>query len=455
MSYRISLAKLAPKLLLSAVSALLALVAAEVTVRWLDLMPVERAIFDSYYELTDGSAKEQDADSQQTAEPPAASSKMVVHPFLGWSRRADGSRVPLRRRGFPDSAAEQWYRSHNRINTFGIPSAIEDFRQLNEEDFVVGLFGGSVALNLALEGGDAIIRRLQELRPELRGRIRLINLAFGGYKQPQQLNLLAQCILLDVPLDVVVNLDGFNELALGVSDASRGDHPLFPYRDYLALAVDFASGSPSEAEIEATAELLLNRRRTEYQRSFAQRHPHWATSALLRAMIGYRVRVGEARSVELESGLSELGDSRSDSLASLDDPCLSESLPCLQLIADIWRDASLSMAALSERFGAVYLHLLQPNQHLEGTKPLSNEERQRFYNPHRLWSRATVAGYPLLLARGEELRRRQIYFRDLTGVFRDHPETLYRDPCCHPGPLGNRLLGEAVGAEIAAALTRH
>jgi len=452
MSYRTSLTNLLPKLLLSAVSGLLALAAAEVAVRWFDLMPAERAVFDSANGLLEGAAEEPTADSRQAADSPVASSKMVVHPFLGWSRRADGSHVPLSRRGFPDPAAEQWYQSHNRINTFGIPSAIEDFRQLNEEDFVVGLFGGSVAFNLALEGGDAVIRRLEKLRPELRGRIRLINLAFGGYKQPQQLNLLAQCILLGVPLDVVVNLDGFNELALGVSDASRGDHPLFPYRDYLALAVDFASGSPSEAEIEATALLLINRRHTATQRGFAQRHPRWAASALLRAAIGYRVRLGEARSVELERGLSELGNSRSDSLASLDDPCLGESLPCLQLIADIWRDASLSMAALSERFGVVYLHLLQPNQHLEGTKPLSEEERQRFYNPRRLWSRATVAGYPLLLAHGEELRRQQVDFRDLTGVFRDHPETLYRDPCCHPGPLGNRLLGEAVGAEIADAL---
>lgn len=440
-----------PKLLLATLSSLFALGAVEIAVRGLDLMAAERAVFSRIQDPGDEVAGESESMAAETT----AVSKMVVHPFLGWSRRADGTQGAFGGREMADERAQEWYRRQVMINAFGFPSEYEDYRQLAEEDFVVGLFGGSVAFNLTLEGGDAVIHRLEELRPELRGRVRLLNLSFGGYKQPQQLNLLAQTLLLGVPFDVVVNLDGFNEVALGVSDANRGDHPLFPYRDYLALAVDFASGTPSEAEIEATAALLANRRRAEHLLGFADRRPLLARSALLRAVAGYRVRLAEARSVELETTLGKLSDSRASSLANLDDPCFDDPLPCLQRVAGIWRDASLSMAALCEQFGLSYLHLLQPNQHLEGTKPLSKEELQHFYAPNRLWSRATVAGYPLLLEHGEELRRRGVDFRDLTGVFRDHPETLYRDACCHPGPFGNRILGEAVGAEIAAALAQQ
>ena len=50
----------------------------------------------------------------------------------------------------------------------------------------------------------------------------ICNFGSGGYKQPQQLAALSEALLLGVPLDVVVNIDGYNEVALGKSDAQRG-----------------------------------------------------------------------------------------------------------------------------------------------------------------------------------------------------------------------------------------
>ena len=76
------------------------------------------------------------------------------------------------------------------MNAFGFRSEIEDYRELGEDDFVIGIFGGSVANELTLLGGDTIVATLSERRPELAGRIRILNFGLGGYKQPQQTILL-------------------------------------------------------------------------------------------------------------------------------------------------------------------------------------------------------------------------------------------------------------------------
>ena len=72
--------------------------------------------------------------------------------------------------------------------------------------------------------------RNETRRPELRGRVVVLNLAGGGFKQPQQVSVLMQMLLLGVPVAAVVNLDGYNELVFGSTNARDGVHPLLPSR---------------------------------------------------------------------------------------------------------------------------------------------------------------------------------------------------------------------------------
>ena len=51
-------------------------------------------------------------------------------------------------------------------------------------------------------------------------------MAHGGWKQPQQLLALSWILALGGELDVLINVDGFNEVALdGVENAERGVFP--------------------------------------------------------------------------------------------------------------------------------------------------------------------------------------------------------------------------------------
>jgi hypothetical protein len=59
--------------------------------------------------------------------------------------------------------------------------------------------------------------------------IRVHNYALAGYKEPQQAAMLSYLFAMGQRPDAVVNLDGFNEAALGWHNARLGTNPLYPH----------------------------------------------------------------------------------------------------------------------------------------------------------------------------------------------------------------------------------
>jgi hypothetical protein len=110
------------------------------------------------------------------------------------------------------------------------------------------------------------------------------------------------------------------------------------------------------------------------------------------------------------------------------------------------------MALLAAGRGLRYLHFLQPNQYVEGSKPLSDAERASAYDPASDWCRGVRGGYPLLQAEGQGLRAEGIAFEDLTEIFKTQEATLYRDTCCHLDLEGNRQLAREVAGRIAGVV---
>ena len=106
------------------------------------------------------------------------------------------------------------------------------------------------------------------------------------------------------------------------------------------------------------------------------------------------------------------------------------------------------MNDVAERNGMEYYHFLQPNQYLPGSKPLSNQEMAKAYLPDTPRARNVRNVYPLLIRQGRYLSNHGVRFFDLTQIFRDNHETLYRDDCCHFNRRGYELLAEAMLGRI-------
>lgn len=385
---------------------------------------------------------------------------MQLHPYRGWTVRpgspaqVDWDVIPRMAPGVSREAIRSWLQERP-ANTLGFSSTVQDYRSLQDDQLVVGIFGGSVAEHVALVG-EVVIREVLAaslaLAPET---IHVISFALPGYKQPQQVLALVEALLLRIPLDAVVNIDGVNEASFLASGDNARHHPLYPPIYQIAPALAVLGGSLKADDLERFASIRRDRRH-------AARLEHFAAHSIIRfsaiARTWCRIlarRLGERAAIaqqQLQQSLAGRHPAR-DIMASLDDPCMDSNDACQHVMADLWSTSSMLMATLARQAGAAYLHVLQPNQYVQGSKPmLSPEERRYAYLPEDPPSLAIKRGYPLLQTRGQHLQELGVAFQDLTSLFVHDPGTIYVDTCCHYNRRGIELFARAIAERLPALI---
>ena len=121
-------------------------------------------------------------------------------------------------------------------------------------------------------------------------------------------------------------------------------------------------------------------------------------------------------------------------------------------IARQWGRSSALLNDIIVARGGRYFQFLQPNQYVADSKPLGDEERRRALHPGSPYRRSVEIGYPYMRAMGASLRRADLWFEDLTGLFAHDGRQLYVDSCCHLNAEGNAILARAIAGAIAARL---
>jgi hypothetical protein len=312
--------------------------------------------------------------------------------------------------------------------------------------FVIVFFGGSVADQVFALGQQTLIATLRR-DPVFAGRrIEVLSTALGGYKQPQQLLVLAELLALGAQFDVVVNLDGFNEVDGAADNVQDGVNPYYPHhwqvqaqralsRDQLRLV----------AGIESTREA-----RAALRRQFAAwpvvRHSAFLL-ALWDALDRRQLAALRRDTVALDAAMMV-----QDKPPQVSGPPFAfESADAMFAdFVEVWARASLEMENLCRGQGIQYLHFLQPNQYLEGSKVLNETERRVAWDQDVADAGRVAAGYPLLIARGRELAAQGVDFHDLTLLFRDEPGDIYADTCCHFTQRGAERVAQAIAQAIIA-----
>jgi hypothetical protein len=232
-------------------------------------------------------------------------------------------------------------------------------------DLIVVIFGGSVAESLAtnMTGGLALRDSLQAL-PALAGkRIVLLNMAQGAGKQPQQLIELVYLLALGQRIDIAINVDGFNEFALGYQNQAADLDPILPAVQRMKpLGVEMYR-NPSSAEYYWLAGRILSSRKAAADYSESMRRARTgiglAYAALLarwhRMMLekyttryeAYFILPNDWRDLRAEMGL-DMSPRASDS-------------DSFESIFDVWLRCSQQMKLLAAANHAIYLHVVQPN----------------------------------------------------------------------------------------------
>ncbi|MGE0393933.1 MAG: hypothetical protein AB7P67_10230, partial [Vicinamibacterales bacterium] len=172
----------------------------------------------------------------------------ALHPYFGPTHRPGlVFEIPAELQGGASPG-----RPPARTNNFGFVARTDyPVPRGDDRQFFVGFFGGSVGLWFCEVGAERFLDRLRR-HPALAGRtIVPVCLAHEGYKQPQQLLTLAYFLSAGQPFDLVVNIDGFNEVALGAMNDQRGfdfTMPSVSHIEPLMNLIDRATLTPDKAE---------------------------------------------------------------------------------------------------------------------------------------------------------------------------------------------------------------
>jgi hypothetical protein len=374
----------------------------------------------SWRELEKTAASHLDVDDPLAAED-------SVHPYFGFVRRPKDP---------PDPAALP-------VNGFGFVDTQSPLQHREKGKVIVGILGGSLAEEFCDNGLPEFEAQLQKLPRFADKRIVFVRLAISGYKQPQQLFVVNYLLALGAQFDLLLNIDGFNELALPVvENAPAGVFPSFP-RDWGVRVLE----RRDTALLRRMGEVVYLQ---EADRNWAQRFTSipWCYSPTARLVWSVRhewlsraIIAGYRDTIELrEKHRSFTAQGPAESFADL--PAL------LRHCVGIWQRSSLELAKVCDGMGIEYYDFLQPNQYLPGSKPMSEFERSVTVDS-KYPARAVVeTGYPMLIAAGRALAAEGVRFHDLTGIFAQITQPTYRDNCCHLNPTGNELLAVAMAKAI-------
>ena len=311
---------------------------------------------------------------------------------------------------------------------------------------LVGVCGGSVAHMYYRQGIHITLNELRD-RSEFRGkRFVVLCFALGGYKQPQQLMALNYILAQGGELDVLINIDGFNEVALhAVENAKKNVYPLYPRSWY------FHVGQVQDARLLRLVgqSALLEEKIKTGASLFGSRPFRLSPTCHL---------VWRARQQSLERQHMDLIQKKAnhqvkgtfDATGPSFRPHSEHEL--YEHLAAIWQRCALQMHALCRENDIRYFHFLQPNQYVEGSKPMSEEEQRVAVREDHPYRTGVIYGYPLLQQAGVELRSQGVEFADLTQIFSTISEQIYIDDCCHFVEHGNAIMAREIARAIAGEL---
>jgi hypothetical protein len=122
-------------------------------------------------------------------------------------------------------------------------------------------------------------------------------------------------------------------------------------------------------------------------------------------------------------------------------------------IAAQWADSSVLMSKIAQPNNAVYVHVLQPNQHYTRHRFGAGEKAVDLnIAKDNAFVVGAHHGYPALLNAISKLMRGGFNVYSAVDIFDVVNEPVYGDQCCHYNALGESLLAEFIAVKVIAEL---
>lgn len=367
-----------------------------------------------------------------------------LHPYFGPTHRA-GSRFDI-----PESMRESPPPPTLTTNNFGFV-ALQDYPVLktSPKQYVIGIFGGSVGVWFCQLG---VSHLLDGLRQQAFFRERdLVPLCFSheGYKQPQQLLVLAYFLSIGQPLDLVVNIDGFNEVSLSSLNDQQGMDISMPSVMHLDPLINLTNQSTLTPEkLQSLAQIGVYQQRVNDLIARMQRTHSAAIDFVLErlhtsALDSYRLEVNRFASLPSNAAADSVL-MPTPKVKLRDKPALFDD------IARNWAESSLMMQSLLSARGASYFHVLQPNQYFT-SRAFTPEEAKVARSDASPFKPGAEAGYPALIRATKAGALKTVNFFSGVELFDQERSPMYIDDCCHYTLRGNQVLAAFIARQILSS----
>lgn len=346
-----------------------------------------------------------------------------------------------------------------KVNNYGFFTLYDyPFQKANDNQFIIGIFGGSVAVDFAnneVVNKGATTTLIQQLKsvPELVNKeLIILNFAHGGYKQPQQLLILNYFLSIGQEFDLILNIDGFNEVALPPLNNEASVPISMPSFQHIQPLTSLANTSlpviMAIADVTKTKEKLQEKVEQLENCNLASCYAltSYQVDTLLKQ---YQDGVSELEELQLELKKNE--SSLENSLISMpkNKQVLGDAIAFDQMV-DLWATSSQMIHQVLSDRNIPYFHVIQPNQYHPTERTFTAEEKNLFVNTPYL--EGVQQGYPRLLERVETLQNSGINVINAVTVFDEEKESVYRDNCCHYNPKGQEIFTEYIGQSVGEKL---
>ncbi len=361
-----------------------------------------------------------------------------LHPYLGYNGRP-GAKTWGNAKGTDMEGI-----AYNKYGFMPIPERRYPYKKKNNE-FVIAVVGGSVADIFTIFGPVHLERELRQRDPKFKDKkLVVLTLATAGFKQPQQLFAILYSLLLDFDIDLILNIDGFNDMVLSVENFKHGIHPMYPSGFHMGLLSKRVGGVDRKTVNLIYRFYELLEREKSIHLFIKKAYFRWSLFLNLFAEIQLKNLQGQIEKIQYKMAEKAQNTIIEDFKGPAIDP---DSNP-LKTALEIWKRSTELLYSIAREQEIPYIHVIQPNQYFEGSKPLSEQEKKVAFDPGLEWSQVARKSYPVLVKMAEQMNSKGFPIADLTQIFKEVREDVYTDVCCHFGLTGNAILAHHIAPII-------
>ena len=363
------------------------------------------------------------------------------HPFFGFIQNPS-----------PD------FRPGFKINNYGFISPYDyPFKKFKKNQFVIGIFGGSVASDFSiLQIQNKILPQYLKQVPGLQDKeFVILSFATGGYKQPQQLLILNYFLALGQELDLVINIDGFNEVALSNLNNKNQINLAMPSIQHISPLTSLANNSLSVKAMQATIRIKENKTRINEGLESLQHCSLAACDALTSVYVQNLVNNYRKDIIAFEKERSKKQKDDEESVIYINkNKSILEDSAAFEQMSWNWAKSSIFMHKILSASNVPYFHVLQPNQYYQTKRVFGEAEKRIAFNKDTPYAKAVELGYPAILGKFPNLQKNNINILNGVKVFDKTKDAVYVDSCCHYNKAGEVIFSNYVGSSILESLRK-